>query len=137
MQLSKEVLSEHGIRPSAQRIIIMDYLMKNRTHPTVDQIYQDLLPELPSLSKTTLYNTLKVFNDKNVALMLTIDERNVRFDGCVEPHAHFQCQCCGKVFDIMKEDLPELNGVCKKSIGNLTINTTELSYRGICPDCKR
>lgn len=133
---TKEYLSKHGIRPSAQRIAIMDYLLTHKTHPTVEEIFLALSPSMPTLSKTTLYNTLKLFYDKNVALMLTLDERNVRFDGDIRPHAHFQCQVCGRVYDIMEDELPELKGVCKQRLGSLTIETVELSYRGTCGECR-
>ena len=38
----------------------MEYLMAHRTHPTVDEIYLALSPSIPTLSKTTVYNTLKL-----------------------------------------------------------------------------
>lgn len=132
---TKDYLSEHGIRPSAQRIAIMDYLLAHKTHPTVDEIYTALVPSMPTLSKTTLYNTLKLFYSKHVALMLTLDEKNTRFDADVEPHAHYQCLVCGRVFDIFEKDIPELRSVCKSQIGNLSISSVELSYKGTCPMC--
>ena len=30
-------------------------------HPTVETIYKELIDEIPTLSKTTVYNTLKQF----------------------------------------------------------------------------
>ena len=54
-------LVKYGIHPSVQRIAIMDYLIKHRTHPTVDEVYTALSDEIPTLSKTTVYNTLKLF----------------------------------------------------------------------------
>ena len=30
-------LTEHGIRPSLQRLAILDYLIKHTNHPNVDQ----------------------------------------------------------------------------------------------------
>lgn len=135
MQQTKEYLSNHGIRPSAQRIAIMEYLLTHKTHPTVDQIFNDLLPSMPTLSKTTLYNTLKLFYSKNVALMLTLDEHTAHFDGDVRPHAHFQCLSCGRVFDIFESELPELMSVYKSKIGMLAISNVELSFKGYCPTC--
>ena len=54
-----ERLQSHSIKPSVQRIAIMQYLMDHHTHPTVDEIYTALAPGMPTLSKTTVYNTLK------------------------------------------------------------------------------
>ncbi len=68
----KEVLKEHSIAPSLQRIKILEFLEKNRTHPTADMIYQALVDEMPTLSKTTVYNTLKAFAEKGVIVELSL-----------------------------------------------------------------
>ena len=47
-------LQNHNIKPSVQRIAIMNYLIEHRTHPTVDEIYTALSPSIPTLSKTTV-----------------------------------------------------------------------------------
>ena len=63
-----------------QRIAIMDYLMVHRVHPTADEIYNALYPTMPTLSKTTIYNTMKLFTEQGAVKALVIDEKNVRFD---------------------------------------------------------
>ena len=87
----------YNIKPSVQRIAVMDYLLKHRTHPSVEEIYSALSGDMPTLSKTTVYNTLKLFAEQGAAQMLTIDEKNVCFDGdlrcmpifCVKDAARF------------------------------------------------
>ena len=74
-------LVDCGIRPSMQRLSIMDYLLKHATHPTIDDIYKDLLPSIPTLSRTTLYNTLRLFAETNAAQLLTIDDHHQCYDG--------------------------------------------------------
>ncbi|MCB0402432.1 MAG: transcriptional repressor, partial [Flavobacteriales bacterium] len=59
-------LSSNNIKPSVQRIKIFEYLHENRQHPTVDTIYKDLVGHIPTLSKTTVYNTLKLFVDNGI-----------------------------------------------------------------------
>ena len=54
-------LQNHNIKPSVQRIAIMNYLIEHRTHPTVDEIYTALSPSIPTLSKTTVYNTCLLY----------------------------------------------------------------------------
>ena len=58
---AKQILEGAGVRPSVQRLAVMDYLATHKTHPTVDEIYSSLAPSIPTLSKTTVYNTLKLF----------------------------------------------------------------------------
>lgn len=48
-----EYLLSYQIKPSVQRIAIMDYLLKHHTHPSIDEIYMALCQDIPTLSKTT------------------------------------------------------------------------------------
>ena len=48
-----DYLLQHQVKPSVQRLAVMDYLRKHKTHPTADDIYVHLLKEIPTLSKTT------------------------------------------------------------------------------------
>ena len=93
-------LSSYGIRPSVQRIAIMQYLLNYLTHPTADEVFESIRKQIPTLSKTTVYNTLKLFVENGAAIYLGIDEKNARFDGIVNPHAHFRCKKCGLIIDL-------------------------------------
>lgn len=128
-----ENLLEHQIKPSMQRIAIMEYLEDHRTHPSADDIYTALSPSMPTLSKTTVYNTLKLFSEQGAALMLTIDERNVNFDADTSPHAHFLCRKCGHIYDL---HYPE----SVKRVENLDMDGHQVTevhsyYKGICTNC--
>lgn len=74
-------LLDCGIRPSLQRIEIMRYLLTHPTHPTIDEIFMELKKRIPTVSRTTIYNTLRMFSEKGGALMITIDEHHVCYDG--------------------------------------------------------
>lgn len=85
-------LMENGIRPSVQRLAIMDYLINHPIHPNVDDVYQGLCDQVPTLSRTTVYNTLRMLSEKKAAQMITIDEHRVCYDGNTNPHVHFFLQ---------------------------------------------
>ena len=76
----QQFLRMHSIKPSHHRIKIYQYLVENRNHPSVDMIYQELVQTIPTLSKTTLYNTLQLFLEKGIVIMITIDENETRYD---------------------------------------------------------
>lgn len=128
-------LQECGINPSVQRLTIMDYLLNHPTHPTAEEVYVALVPSLPTLSRTTVYNTLRLFSEHGAARMLTIDERKVCFDGCMEPHAHFLCRCCGRLSDM---PLPADAGRAAdgESAHGCRIEEVHYYYKGLCPDCR-
>ena len=126
-----DYLTKRGIRPSFHRIKILEYLFMNKTHPTVDDIYKALINEIPTLSRTTIYNTLSLFVEKGIVSQLIIDEGEARYDLREKPHAHFRCIKCGRIFDIdfdcalFKE----------KFIGGNKIIETQVNIIGICKDC--
>lgn len=125
---------QHEIKPSVQRIAVMEYLMKHHTHPTVDEIHQALAKKIPTLSKTTVYNTLKLLTDKGAAQMLTIDERSLCFDGNTDIHAHFLCKQCDKIYDIPLQNL--VREVENMDVEGHQIMEVHQYYKGVCKKCK-
>lgn len=127
------LLNAHDIKPSVQRIAIMEYLLQHRTHPVAEDIYDALCRKIPTLSKATVYNTLSLLTQKGVARQLTIDEQCTHYDGELGPHAHFLCNRCGKLYDI------SLRGKTAESAADIPtgfqVYTSELYLRGICPSC--
>lgn len=134
MRTATEILTEAGIRPSLQRLAVVEWLAAHRTHPTADEIYSALADSIPTLSKTTVYNTLHLLADKGAILMLTIDSETARFDADTSLHAHFQCTCCGRVYDIPAQQFP--GGMPERICGH-RINECHQYYRGICSECEK
>ncbi len=128
-----ERLSIGGIRSSAQRLAIMEYLLTHRTHPTVEDVYCGLCDKISTLSRTTVYNTLRMFSECHVAQMITIDDHRVCYDGDISPHVHFFCRKCGRVFDLMDEKAPTLSDPVE--IDGHLIEEQQLYYKGVCRDC--
>lgn len=128
-----DYLLSYGVKPSVQRIAIMDYLLEHRTHPSIEDIYLALCDEIPTLSKTTVYNTLKLFVEHGAAQMLTIDERNVNYDGDVSLHAHFLCKKCNKIYDLPatqeEERMEQFN------MNGFAVQEIHQYYKGVCPSC--
>jgi len=132
MQSSALLLQEHRIRPSAQRLVVFDYLRSVKTHPSVDTIYQALKATNPNLSRTTVYNTLELLTKKGLILTLDFGEGFLRYDGNVEPHSHFQCEKCGAVIDII-----ETAEGCEKMLPKgCTLSSASLYLYGKCMNCK-
>jgi Fur family ferric uptake transcriptional regulator/Fur family peroxide stress response transcriptional regulator len=132
-QAAIERLHQFDVRPSLQRIAVMDYLMTHYTHPTADTIFTKLYPAIPTLSKTTVYNTLKLLSKQGAILEITIDEKNVRYDADISQHAHFKCKSCGCLCDI---PVKTRKSIVLEKIGNMVITESQLYYKGYCEKCK-
>ena len=124
-----EIFKKYEVQPSYHRIRIYEYLKAKLNHPTVDEIYRDLSKEIPTISKTTIYNTLKLFVSKGIVKELTIENNELRYDIVTKPHAHFKCKVCGKVYDVdFRIEIPE-------SVEGHEIQEYDVFLRGICREC--
>ena len=127
-----QYLESNCINPSVQRAAIMQYMLEHYDHPTVEQVYADLLPDMPTLSKATVYNTLKLFVDKKAVLALSIDDKNVRYDAHTHVHAHFRCRYCGIIHDVPleKTEIPPFKGGSE-----YMLTESQVYYFGTCTKC--
>lgn len=128
-----DYLLSYNIKPSVQRLAIMDYLLSHKTHPAIEEIYMALCDVIPTLSKTTVYNTLKLFVEHGAVQMLTIDERNTCYDADTSNHAHFLCKKCNKIFDLPASDQAEK--VMKVREEGFQVEEVHLYIKGYCPAC--
>lgn len=127
----KDYLLKKKIKPSYQRIKILKYLMCYKNHPTVDMIYTEVVKEIPTLSKTTIYNTLNLFIEENIARMITIEEGETRYDATVESHGHFKCRSCEEIFDFKLNDIDVVNTELKDFI----VEQKSFYFTGLCEKC--
>lgn len=127
-----ELLLGNNIKPSYQRLRVMEYLSSRRHHPTVDEIYRALVGEIPTLSKTTVYNTLTLFVKANLARRVIVDDSEAHYDAVTESHGHFKCDSCGGIYDFVIG--PDSLG--EEGLGSFEIRERNVYYRGICSICR-
>lgn len=125
-----------GIRPSLQRIHIYRYLCNSISHPTAETVYSALVPKIPTLSRTTVYNTLKLFCKHKLIETITIENEELRYDADTCDHLHFKCNCCGQVSDVPYE---ETSMVYKTFAGSLptgfSLSKIQTCIWGTCSSC--
>ncbi len=124
------LLNKHDIKPSIIRIMIYDLLSNTKAHPGTDDIYRELLPQAPTLSKTSVYNTLKLFSEKGIIKALSIEGERVRYDADIKYHGHFLCTHCRNVYDF------ELGKSFESGLEGFDIEQREVFYTGCCRKCK-
>ena len=95
-----KMLKENNIKITPQRLTILKYLDTHRMHPTADEIYSSLKKSIPSLSKTTDYNSLETLKKYGLIQALTIFGLEQRYDIDHGMHHHFLCKKCGRIIDI-------------------------------------
>lgn len=129
-ELKKE-LKLKNIYLSHQRLKVLEYLTLNQCHPTVDQIFTDLQKEIPTLSKTTVYNTLRILTDTGLVRVITIEDNETRYDIEIENHGHFKCESCGVIYNFSID----IDSLKSKDLNNFKINDKNVYFKGVCPRC--
>src|SRR5215208_3980376 len=89
MPSSIDLLREHDIQPSAQRVAVADYVLFTEDHPSADDVWTRVKKGFPMLSRATVYNTLNLFVKQGLLRELVLSEGKVVFDPKLSPHHHF------------------------------------------------
>lgn len=133
VEKTSKILLEHNIKPSFQRIKILEYLLANNVHPTVDDIYMKLHPEIPTLSKTTVYNTLNLFIEAGLVRSINIESTEARYDPIIDQHGHFKCEVCKSIYDfpVVFEKIES------RFLDGYEIKEKDIFLKGICKKCKQ
>lgn len=127
----KRDLKQKNIFLSYQRLQVLKYLSENQNHPTVDQIFKSLKKDISTLSKTTVYNTLKMLVDAELIKVITIEDNEIRYDIIKKDHGHFKCDLCGKIYDFSIN----INALTSSDLNKFIINNKNVYFKGICPSC--
>ena len=126
------LLRQHDIKPSYVRMRVFDYLKQHLNHPDAESVYQALVKAIPTLSKTTIYNTLHLFVAKGLVTELVLNQQK-HYDIRTLPHAHLQCTVCEQIIDLEISPPP----LDFKSLEDWQINQSQLTYFGVCATCQK
>jgi len=117
-------------RNTPQKQIIISYLRSVKTHPTAEEVYNNIIKNLPNISKGTVYRILNNFEEKGE--LQKIDAEATHYDADISEHAHLVCRKCKKVYDVFdyksKDELPEQLEAGK-------IESRQVIFKGVCSNC--
>jgi Fur family transcriptional regulator, iron response regulator len=104
------ILRSHDINPTHQRIEIAHALFSRQEHLSADQVMAIVNTRHSETSKATVYNTLKLFLEKNLIREVIVDPSKVFYDPNTTPHHHLYEIESGKLSDISAEHV-EIRGL--------------------------
>ena len=96
-------LADSGLRATPQREVVYSVLLKKRDHPTADEVFARVKPDLPTISLATVYNCLETLVQCDLVRAVNFERGPTRYCPNLQPHAHFHDEQTGKTHDI---DLP-------------------------------
>ena len=93
-------LHKLGLQATPQRIAVAEYVLRTHSHPSADEVWENVRRRCPTISRATVYNTLNLLVEKGLLTTQVLKEGTVVFDCNVEPHHHFVDERTGRVYDV-------------------------------------
>lgn len=128
-------LRDNGHKITPQRLAIVKILAKSEGHPSVENIYDQIKADFPTMSLATVYRNIILIKSFGEVLELGFPDGSNRYDGNrPTPHPHVICTQCKKIVDPNLDSLDEM----KKEVAKEThfkILNHRLDFFGICSDC--
>lgn len=103
-----KLLETKGIKPTIHRVIILDYLMKTKEHPTAEVIFSKIKEDFPTISLATVYNTLELLEKSGLVRSVKFQHENCRFDYAEENHLHLYISDKNEIIDLYDSQLIEI-----------------------------
>lgn len=129
-QQLKRRLKQCGIKVTQPRLMMLDFLLENRIHPTAECIYSNLKQKFNNISLATVYNNLHCFEECDLVKRINIHQDFDIYDITTRNHPHFICRICGKVFDVKESiKIPD-------NLEDFQVEDYIITFTGVCKECK-
>ena len=128
-----ELMQEHGVKPTANRILILKALLAAGRPLSLTEIET----ALESVDKSIISRTLSAFREHHL-LHAVADGESLRYEVChcaeeeedSDRHVHFHCDVCGRTFCLEELPVPTMNYP-----KGFMVESVECMAHGVCPDC--
>lgn len=125
-------LERHGVKPTANRLMIVRALAEHRRPLSMGE----LEAALETVDKSVISRTLSLLRDKR--LVHVLEDDGVRYELCRshdeehddDMHVHFHCLSCGRTFCL--ESVPVPSVPVPEGYKAVTANFV---VKGFCPGC--
>lgn len=123
-------------RKTAQKMAVLRALYTSKQHHlTAEQLFKLVKRQVPTISETTVYRTLKRLVEEGLAVRMQLLPEVDHFERVREAHAHVVCDQCGQI-----EDVPAytaLKMARENRIQNFTVTHTDITFHGVCKSCRQ
>ncbi len=117
---------------TGQRLAVYRVLADDPSHPTAEAVYATLQPQMPALSRATVYRILESLEREGLIRRVSTTAGVARFDGNLAPHQHLVCRICGRITDI---SVPALARTAAVTPGFL-VEHLDIRIVGRCAACR-
>ncbi|NJR43230.1 MAG: transcriptional repressor [Akkermansiaceae bacterium] len=118
-----------GLRMTRQRQEVYRILMKQRNHPTANDVFMRVKEIIPNISLATVYNCLEALVQHNIIRQVNFDRESSRYCPNLSDHGHFHDAATGVIHDVNFKPGIQLADFLNLPPGAL-IDNIEITVRG-------
>ena len=130
-----KTLRDKGFKLTPQRLLIIDLLAGQKSHPSAQTLMRLAREKAPKISASTVYYTLNLLKKLKLVRELDFYDMDNRYEANTRDHLNLICIACGRIEDFM-EGMPCDSGFIEERTGFRT-QGMRLEYYGYCRDCLR
>jgi Fur family peroxide stress response transcriptional regulator len=123
---------ELGIKLTPQRLAILECLEGNTGHPSAEDIYRSVKRRFPTMSFSTVYNTLEALRARGKVIELSVDPERKRYDPDTTAHHHLVCVRCRRIVDVRTDYRLQ---VPAREREGFEVTGNHIEFHGICAEC--
>jgi Fe2+ or Zn2+ uptake regulation protein len=128
-------LNTRGAQLTPQRAAVYDYLSRVEHHPTAEEVFLAVKPELPRIGLATVYKNLEALVKCGIVSKLGYGDASARYDVRTDHHYHTRCLRCGKISDLDATGGSKLLQQIKPQ-GGFQVKDYRLELLGYCRECR-
>ncbi len=129
-----DALRRKGYKATPQRIAICRIAVNSRSHPSAQQVYEEVKKIHPTVSLATVYKTLEVLRDLDLVQEINFPKGQARFDSYMSPHINLVCLKCGSISDLDDMTIKEITQKVTEST-KFKPTGQRMDVYGICQKC--
>ncbi|MCH4182767.1 MAG: transcriptional repressor [Prevotella sp.] len=137
-----KLLQSHGIKPTANRIVIAEALAAKDNHPLS---LKELEISIQTIDKSNISRALTLFKEQHLVHTIEDGVGSIRYELCMshcftddkdeeddDMHVHFYCEECHRTTCLYDIPLPPIT-----LSSGYEMHSANYLITGICPDCLR
>jgi Fur family ferric uptake transcriptional regulator len=132
----EDILRAAGHRVTRQRILILDAVCDGGKHTTLGEIYARLRAFDPSIHRSTLYRSLRLFTEVGLVVSAQPGDGETYYE-IAQPkhHHHLVCNRCGAETEVSGDVLRHTIEEVRARYG-FQIEAAHLVFSGVCAACR-
>ncbi len=136
LQSVKKEMRLKGLKLTGPRLAILDYLVRIKGHPNVQEICEGLRMESPGIGMATVYRTVDLLMEIGVLRALILKKSHLRYEvnWPGDHHHHLVCNGCGKVIEFGSCNFSSIVREIEK-VTRYKVEEHNLEAYGFCPQC--